>query len=373
MKRLLWPCLILLVLALAYAGLRRALIPESAGAIVTRGQAIYAVTGSVSVSAEAESQIVSPVEGVLKESSLTEGQSVQAGDVLAKLDPGEIPFLKTAATANLADIEARLAGRLPSEIQLESMLKDFDNDQALFKGGFIGPADFENRQRAVEQQKTLAQEDRSGLETQRDVLKNNLADYDDQIRRLDIAAPYDGAITAVLAHPGDWLAKGAPVASIISRAFKIESEVNQDDIAAVSENETAQVRFFAYPSQIFQARVKFVLPTSDKVTQRFTVLLELLDSPPGLVAGLTGEVSYIAGEHDGVLLIPRRALFGDNVAVVKNGRVEIRAVQPGFVTLTQAEIVSGLSEGETVLTENPGQFRTGDHVRLTAAAPSGGN
>jgi len=238
-------------------------------------------------------------------------------------------------------------------------------------GGFGKPAQYENDQRSVQAQEITAKEERSSLETQEKTLKESIHMDDYLLSQYEIDAPYHGTITTVSAHAGDQLAKGAPVAGFISRDLRIEAQVDQDDIAAVQENEKADIHFFAYPGKTFTAVVKRVLPSSDKTTQRFTVLLDLVDPAINLLDGLTGEVGFTAGKHDNALCIPRRALYGNSVFVVTNGRVEIRQVKPGYVTLTQAEILPNadphatVSEGEIVLTENLDLFRNGDRVRVT--------
>jgi hypothetical protein len=62
-------------------------------------------------------------------------------------------------------------------------------------------------------------------------------------------------------------------------------------------------------------------------------------------------------------LIPRRALFGDNVYAVQNGRVQLRKVEVGYVSSNIAEITKGLSTGEQVVVEDLDKYRDGDRVR----------
>jgi RND family efflux transporter MFP subunit len=375
MKRLFWLIIILALLGLAGWGLARALVPESAYARVKHGNVIYVVTGSVTVSAAKESQITSPEDGIvlLADFALKEGQTVKAGDVLARLDPGDIPFEQANANIQLNHIKTQLAGNLPSELELIRLQKDLADKKTQRDAGFYGTANYEEDAMAVDTQKALAAKERSDLETQQSALENSLKEYDDQLRRLEIIAPYEGTITSVTANPGDLLIKGQAVANLVSHEIKIAAEVNQDDIAAVRPGVQAKIRFFAYPgaSDEISATVKVVLPSSDKTTQRFTVLLDAANPSIPIVPGLTGEVSFTVGEHDNVLRVPRRALYGNSVFVVNNGRVEVRQVTPAGVTLTQAEIQPNtnpsqtVADGEIVLTENLDLFRNGDRVRLT--------
>ena len=195
MKRLFWILLILVVLGLGAWSLSRAFIPTSAYAHVTHGQVMKIVTGSVTVSAAAESQITSPENGTILPAnfSLKEGQPVAAGDVLARLDPGEIPFLAKEAQLKLDQANRQLAGKLPSEIDLARMQNDLADKKQEADAGFVGKADYAELELQVASQQALATKERSDLETQKNVLENSLADYADQLRRLDITAPYDGS------------------------------------------------------------------------------------------------------------------------------------------------------------------------------------
>jgi macrolide-specific efflux system membrane fusion protein len=364
--------------AAASWGLSRALTPSAAGAPVTRGTVIFVVSGSVTVSADSESQINCPQDGTISKSNLAAGQDVQEGELLVQLDPGDLPLKRAQDSDSLDDVEKSLADKLPSEILLQNMQIALGKEKQVIDGGFGQTAQYEADQRSVQAQEITAKQERSTLETKQKLLKKSLQVYDYQLSQFEIKAPYNGTITTVSAHPGDQLTKGAPIAGLISRTLRIEAQVDQDDIAAVEENEKADVHFFAYPDKTFTAKVKRVLPSSDKSTQRFTVLLDLVDPVINLVrAGLTGEVGFTAGKHVNVLCVPRRALFGNSVLVVSHGRVEIRQVNPGYKTLLQAEILpnsdphSTVSEGEVVLTENLNHFRDGDHVRVNLPPDAG--
>jgi HlyD family secretion protein len=375
MKRIFWLGLAALALGAAVWGLSHVFTPVAAGARVTRGEVVLVVSGSVTVSAEAESALTSPQDGTIKESNLVEGKTVQAGDLLVKLDPGDLPIKRAQDNDTLDDVEKRLADKLPSEITLQNMQSDLAKEKQLIDGGFGIPAQYENDQRSTQAQEITAKQERSSLETQEKTLQKTLQMDVYQLSQYEIDAPYNGTITTVSAHAGDQLAKGAPWATLISRDLRIEAQVDQDDVAAVQENERADVNFFAYPGKTFTAVVKQILPSSDKTTQRFTVLLALVDPVINLLDGLTGEVVFHAGKHDNALCVPRRALYGNSVFVVTAGRVEIRQVKPGYETLTQAEILENsenphatVREGEIVLTENLDLFRNGGRVRVTLPA-----
>jgi RND family efflux transporter MFP subunit len=371
MKRSLWYWLLgsALVAGVGYWLLMRALTPSSAAAKVERGKMIEAVSGTVTVEAVSESVIESPDDGVMKNSRLKEGQVVKAGEVLAGLDPLNLPYLQKTQQIALDDANRQMNTTLASEYHAQSLEKQLDDARQLKEKGYYPQSDYDKLVLDTKEAEATAKEDRADLVTKLKGAQNDLNSTLEAYKNLNMTAPYDGVITAVYAYNGDVLSKGKNVAKIISRECKIIAQVNQDDVAAVRHSKTATIRFFAYHDNTYPARVKLLIPSSESATQSFTVMLELEKPTDDLIAGLTGEVSFTAGEHDNTLLIPRRALFGNNVIVVKDGRAEVRNVDVGYLSLTTAEILSGLTEGELVLTEDLDQFRDGERVHVTTIGP----
>lgn len=90
--------------------------------------------------------------------------------------------------------------------------------------------------------------------------------------------------------------------------------------------------------------------------------------PVRLVPGSNGQVNITVEEREDRPLIPRRALFnGTNVFVVQEGRVQLREVSLGLVSLSTAEITKGVAPGELVIVENLDTFRNGQRVRIPEA------
>jgi hypothetical protein len=63
-------------------------------------------------------------------------------------------------------------------------------------------------------------------------------------------------------------------------------------------------------------------------------------------------------------VVPRRALVGNYLYVVKNGRVEIRKVKVGYTWLTGAEVIEGVEVGEDLVLENQDTLHDGERVRI---------
>jgi len=131
--------------------------------------------------------------------------------------------------------------------------------------------------------------------------------------------------------------------------------------------------FLTYSNWVYNGTVVKILPTADPETQRHVIHIHVDDiTPDKLVPGINGEVSVVVGEHHAKAIVPRRALFslnGDNVYVVKDGRVERRPVKKDYSWLTGVEIVEGLEPGEHVIVDGLEEFHDGQRVR-TREIPS---
>jgi hypothetical protein len=85
--------------------------------------------------------------------------------------------------------------------------------------------------------------------------------------------------------------------------------------------------------------------------------------PKELIPGKTGEVTIIVDQRQAKAIVPRRALLGKTLYVVKDGRVERRTVELGFTWLDGAEVKSGVEEGEQVIVDDLDTFRDREAVR----------
>jgi RND family efflux transporter MFP subunit len=248
---------------------------------------------------------------------------------------------------------------------LETAESDFKNTERLFKLGQLSQSDYDKARRAVD---TIKQQQQledvlndSNLKTDENTLKARRHDKE----KMTIRAPFDGEISAVLAHPGDLIDPGSPIVSLITTSRIVEAKISEEDFANIRPGQKVTAIFLPYGEWNYNGTVSKILPTADPETQRHLVDLDITDIKPELlIPGITGEVTIQVGVRHAKAIVPRRALLNENVYVVKNGRVELRPVKKGFVWLTGAEILDGLEPGEQVIVEDLDNFKDGDSVSV---------
>ncbi len=338
--------------------------PEVSLAPVERGTAVDAVPGVVRVTARYTLDIRSESAGRITESHVEPGTRVEEGDVLFRLDTAEIEW-ETARVKSELDTE-RALGEIGSLLRydLEEAREERNHKRELFEDGEIPRRELDAIERRVARLADEIRRDKIRERQRVRTLEQELERLERDLAKTAVRSPAGGDIVEVQVHPGDVVGPRAPLARLHSAERRIEATVSEEAFAGIRVGQPATVRFLGYGTRLFEGSVSRLLPAADPETQRYTVHLELNMADELLVPGITGEVSIIRDEREGALNIPRRALFGRQVFVLRDGRVELREVDPGFVSLNRVEIRSGLEEGDYVVVENLDRLRDGDRVRV---------
>jgi RND family efflux transporter MFP subunit len=364
--------IVLGVLLVAGLGVRRYLMPVAKVETVISGDAVDLAPGSLTVKEKYFMAMKAEIGGrVLNEGyNLDAGNTIKEGDVLVHLDTGDVQIAIEQVQNEYEAAKQRIAVGSSVKYSLETARSDFTNTERLFKMGQVSDSEYQKARRLVEtyeQQQALEKvRDEEDLKTDENTLKSKKR----QMEKMTIRAPFEGVISAVFAHPGDLIDPGSPIVTLITTDRIVEAKISEENFANIRVGQKASVTFLPYGAWIFNGTVSKILPTADPETQRHLVDLTINDIDPAkLIPGITGEVTIEVGRHAAKAIIPRRALLNENVYVVKDGKVELRAVKKGFVWLTGAEVVEGLEPGEQVIVEDLDSFRDGDSVGVQVLDP----
>jgi macrolide-specific efflux system membrane fusion protein len=271
------------------------------------------------------------------------GQSVKAGDVLARASTADLQQQVLNAEASLR------AARL-QEKQAKQALDDASGTDAV-RQAKVGRYNATNARREAQQQ---------------------LDDLRTQVGYATLVAPIDGTITAV--NIGKGLDSTGTAISLSSSAYEVTADVVESDISSMTVGQDATIAVDAIDATI-QGTVSAIAPTAgdgsgsgDVVS--YPVTVTLTGAPAALRAGMTADITIVTASATDVLTIPAEALRGTagdyRVQVLgADGTPVTKAVEVGLVTSTTAEIASGLAEGEPVV--------TGTAADRTATSGSGNN
>jgi len=174
-----------------------------------------------------------------------------------------------------------------------------------------------------------------------------------------LAAPFNGTVLAIKAWPGGQVVANTPIIVLADLArLEVRATVGQEDVGLVQPGQPATLSFDARPGQSFPGRVNRVVPegAERQGVVTYEVFLALDQTPPGLLPDMTTDAELVVAERGNVLTLPRRTIRARpnttvSVPVLDGGQVVTRSVEIGLVGDLNAEILSGLREGDQVVVE----------------------
>jgi len=360
---------------------------------VTRGELIRDTSADGRVVAALHPTLFTPSAGIVA-LAIKAGDAVKKGQVLARVESPELKSrlvqersslaslqsalerqkidarqdaIKNAHAIDLLDVRLSAARRLAERAQLawdEKILNKNDYEKALddvkiaeleLKNAketaklAIETADFDikSRQHALERQGSLSEE------LQR------------QVDGLAIAAPFDGAVASLAVQDRDSVAANAPIVTVVNLSqFVVEITLPENYAAEVTPGTAAQI---LYEGKEYPGHVTAMSPEIRDSQGHGTVAFE--GAPPaGLRQSQRVSVRMVFETKGNVLKVPRGPFLesggGRQIFVVENGVATRREIAVGAVSVSEVEIVKGLSVGEKVILSDTSELAGAKTVLL---------
>ena len=275
-----------------------------------------------------------------------------------------------AATLNLQAAEAQLA-----DLNNPAGPADIQAADAAIAGAVAGVQAAEGNLAAAEAQLARAQaaadllveppseQEAAILAAQVDSARTNLELAELRLRQAQLIAPIDGQVAGLLVREGEQAAPGAPAMSILNEgAFHITVSVDEIDIDRVEVGQSAVITLDALPDVTVDGAVSEVAPTSTSTSGVVTYLVTINiddEASAELRPGMSASASITVDELDSVLVAPNWAIrlnreTGEAFVLIRRagGAIEEVVVETGLRNEQFSEIISGLSEGDTVVLTN---------------------
>ncbi|WP_367846364.1 efflux RND transporter periplasmic adaptor subunit [Rhodoferax sp. WC2427] len=302
------------------------------------------------------------VAGELQGLAVREGDSVQAGQVLARIAPTEVQARLQQAVEQAGAAQA----------QIDIAQRQFANNQALVDQGFISKTALDASQATL----NAAQSTHRAALAAAAVARQTVADA-------VLRAPISGVVSQRLAQPGERVALDTRVLEIVDiRRMELEASVSAADAVALRVGQTAQLHIEGSASDAqITATVARINPSTQAGSRSVLVYLAVAPAP-GLRQGLFAE-GTLGTAQVATLAVPVSALRTDKplpyVQVVANGKVVHQTVVPGLRGQTMVPglhgqvgteamvAVTGLADGAQVVQGSLGTLAEGTPVTFTKA------
>jgi RND family efflux transporter MFP subunit len=320
------------------------------------------------------------VTGKVREVLIEEGQRVEAGQIMATLDPIDADSNRALALSQLGAARSQVGS-------VQAQLKEAEANAARL-GQLVG------QKLVSRQQFEQAIATRDSLRAQLATAQRNAEVSQDSLRIADngvdntiVRAPFAGVIIAKSAQPGEIISPSAAgggftrtgIGTIVDMdSLEVEVDVNEAYIGKVQPKMPVEATLNAYPDWKIPAEVIAIIPTADRSKATVKVRIALKERDGRIVPDMGVRVSFLDSikpvatatpKAAGVLVpndaVTQRTLDGkdtDVVFVVSDGKAVQTSVQLGEIRGDRRVVLSGLTAGETVVSAPPVELKDGAAV-----------
>jgi HlyD family secretion protein len=373
---------------------------------------VQTVTASGFIQPKRKVDISADISGRVTELAVEEGQWVNRGDVLLRIDPTSFEANVRRATASVAQARAQAAQSRANFLRAEN---EVARSERLAPQNLISPADLEQ----ARTQLMVAEAQFESAEHAVSQAEAGLSEAREQLRKTTIVAPMSGSVTRLNIQQGETAVVGTmnnPGSLLLTIADLSEMEarvrVGETDIPTIKHGDSASIRIDAYPGAVFSGRVTRIANSAVNTpaargqasgsTQQaidFEVIVALDTPPSELRPDLTATAEIVTATRTQVTAVPiisvtvrdengKRFGSGDaanasgpagpeveGVFVLRDGRPEWTPVELGIVGEWYFEIARGVSKGDVVVAGPYSAVRDlepGASVRVAGATPTAG-
>ena len=311
----------------------RPAVPVEAATVET-GEIAAFYTGTASLEAEEEALVVAKTGGVAIEILAEEGQYVEEGQALVRLDDERL-------TLELSRAEAALS----------KLHRDYERNDELFQKNLISAVEYERVKSDYETQK--AARDLAQLE----------------VTYATVRAPFSGIISERLIKKGNMVATHAPTFRLTDfDPLLAVMHVPERELNKLRKGQRAELRLDALYGEVFTGVIKRISPIVDPTTGTFKVTIEVRDRSRQLKPGMFGRIRIVYDTRADVLLVPKEAILAEDdesaVYVVRDSMAYRQVVETGYSNDAHMEIISGIEAGDVIITTGQNSLRDSSKVEV---------
>lgn len=323
------------------------------------------------VSARREATVSSKFTGKVVEVLVEEGMKVEAGQILARIDSSN---LEKSFQLSEAQAESTRKALGETKASLEQAERDWKRIEKLATEKVATQSELERAESEVKTLKARLEKQEADVK----VADREVALWKQQLDDTIIRAPFTGIVTSKNAQPGEMISPMSAggftrtgICTIVDMSsLEIEVDVNESYINRVEPGQPVEATLDSYPEWKIPTKVIAIIPTADrqKATVKVRVGFEKMD--PRILPDMGVKVAFQRAGAAPItsrnIVIPKNSVHQhdgrDVVWLVKEGRVERRAVTVGSTRGDEVSISAGVSGADRVVVEGADNLKDGAAV-----------
>jgi RND family efflux transporter MFP subunit len=331
-----------------------------------------------------EVELMSKVAGFVKKINVDIGDRVRKGQIIATLEVPEMTNDITKAVAAIQQSDAKIKNardevrRAQAVHEIEHLSYQRLADVSKTKPGLVAQQELDaarSKDLESEAQVSASESNLAAAEQQTEINRAEQARYQTLFNYTQITAPFDGVITMRYANTGSMIQAGTasesqamPVVRLSeNKLLRLTLPVPESTVPRIHLGEPVEVHVQAlnrsFPGKVARFSEKVITSTRTMDTE-----VDVLNPSLVLIPGMYAEVDLQLDSRRNVLSIPIAAIDNTNnethvYKVNSDGLVEIAPVTLGIQTSTNAEVMSGLREGDMVVVGSRAGLKPGEKVK----------
>jgi membrane fusion protein, multidrug efflux system len=308
-----------------------------------------AIRGTVAAVPNEDVKVSALVAGRVNAVSVAEGDSVRQGQVIAELDRQPMDDQRRQAAAAAEQAKA----------QLENARLNLRRNQQLFERGIAAGKEVED-----------ARAQMAAAQAAVDTASAALSTADRNVERAKVRSPIAGQVVKRMVSVGEQVDGTAaqPIAEIANLdRVELAANVPSEYLSRIKPGQAATLASDAFPGRRFAGSVLAIAPAVDTTTNAGLVRIRIVNADRALKVGMFAECRVALGERPNALTVPPSAVVksdeGAAVYVLSGDTAQRTAVKVGLEQPTAIEILSGVKEGDTVLTSSV--YGLGEQAKVT--------
>lgn len=359
-------------------------------AVMERQEAVMA---SGSVEGSETTEVAFQVSGKVARVLVEEGQFVRRGQLLAELEPTDYRNAFDAANAQKQAAEALAqkaeAGLRKQEIEqaridLNRWEDEYRRMRFLVERKSLPPNDFQKIEAAYNAARERYQmavegtrlEDRNAATAQALAAKAQASEESKRLGDTRLLAPITGNLSMRRVDPGQTVAAGTPVLSIVNlNPAKVRVGVPEAEIGKVRRGAMAEVSLPSLGGQRFKGQVEIIGVSAEAASRTYAVKIVVPNPGPVLLSGMVAEALIFGPAKTRMLTIPGEAIVRDPQGATKvyvyhaeGKRVYARRIETGSANGDEVEVRSGLKGDEQIVVAGQQKLREGTLVEIAGGA-----
>jgi RND family efflux transporter MFP subunit len=332
---------------------------------VTRKDMIDTITVVGNLVGAATVDAVPRGQGRLEAVYVKLGDPVHRGQAIAKIEDREVveQIKQAEATFNVAQATIR-----QRQADLKLAQNNMERSKSLFERDLLPRQTFDDtdaRYQAAQAQLELSMAQMEQTRSRLDELKITLSNT-------VITAPVDGFIGKRTLDPGASVGANTSFISVVDiRTVRLVINVVEKDLRRIHQGTSVEVEVDAYPGENFNGRVARLAPILDPATRTAQVEIEIPNSTYRLKPGMYARARFTVEKHDNALVVPTAAVvdiqgkLGLWLPADEGDNPVFSPVTLGIEQQEFTEVISGVKEGQRIITTGAAALRPGDRIVMS--------